>query len=96
MALTETYYTVVKNVSNIFNALLNARAPDKFTQKFLYDLGFTSVNDRPFITVLKGLGFIDEGGVPTQRYFDYLDEENSAKILAQGVREAYGDLFAVN
>ena len=96
MALTEVYYAQVKNVSDIFSALLNAQAPDKFSQKFLCDLGFTSVNDRPFISVLKSLSFIDEGGVPTQRYFDYLDEENSSKILAQGVREAYGDLFAVN
>lgn len=96
LALTETYYAQVKNVSEIFTALLNAQAPDTFTQKFLYDLGFSSVNDRPFIPVLKGLGFLDEAGVPTQRYFDYLDEENSNKILARGVREAYGDLFAVN
>ena len=96
MALTEAYYAQVKNVSEIFSALHNAQAPDKFTQKFLYDLGFTSVNDRPFVSVLKGLGFIDESGGPTQRYYDYLDEENAKKILAQGIREAYGDLFAVN
>lgn len=96
MSITESYYAQVKNVPDIFSALLNAQAPDKFTQKFLYDLGFTSVNDRPFVSVLKSLGFIDEGGGPTQRYYDYLDEENSKKILAQGIREAYADLFAVN
>ena len=96
MALTETYFAQVKNVSAIFAALHNAQAPDKFSQKFLYDLGFTGVNDRPFVSVLKSLGFIDESGGPTQRYYDYLDEENSKKILAQGIREAYGDLFAVN
>ena len=96
MAITEAYYAQVKNVSDIFSTLLNAQAPDKFTQRFLYDLGFTGVNDRPFVSVLKNLGFIDESGGPTQRYYDYLDEENSKKILAQGIREAYGDLFAVN
>ena len=96
MALTEAYFAQAKNVKDIFSALLNAQAPDNFTQKFLYDLGFTSVNDRPFIAVLKGLRFIDESGVPTQRYYDYLDEENSKRILAQGIREAYEDLFSVN
>lgn len=96
MALTESYFAQVKNVSDIFDAILNAQAPDKFTQKFLYDLGFTGVNDRPFVSVLKALGFIDESGVPTQRYYDYLDEENSKSVLAMGIREAYGDLFAVN
>ena len=96
MAITEAYYVQVKNVGDIFTAILNAQAPDKFTQKFLYDLGFTGVNDRSFVSVLKSLGFIDESGGPTQRYYDYLDEENSKKILAQGIREAHGDLFAVN
>jgi hypothetical protein len=96
MALTEVYYVQVKNVADIFNALLNAQAPDTFSQKFLYDLGYTSINDRPFITVLKALKFLDDAGVPTQRYYDYLDEENSKKILAQGIRDAYADLFSVN
>lgn len=96
MPITEAYYAQVKNVGDIFSAILNAQAPEKFTQKFLYDLGFASVNDRPFVSVLKSLGFIDESGGPTQRYYDYLDHESSKKILAQGVREAYSDLFAVN
>ena len=96
MPITENYYVQVKNVADIFEGLLNAQAPEKFTQKFLYDLGFTNVNDRRFVSILKSLGFIDEGGVPTQRYYDYLDEENSKSVIAIGIREAYGDLFAVN
>lgn len=96
MAITEAYFTSSKNVKEIFAAIRNAQAPEKFTQKFLYDLGFTAVSDRPFIQVLKALGFLDESGVPKQRYYDYLDEENSQTVLAQGIREAYGDLFTVN
>lgn len=96
MALTEAYLSSVKNTKEILEAIVNAQAPEKFTQKFLYDLGFTTTNDRPFIQMLKALGFLDESGVPKQRYYDYLDEENSKTVLAQGVKEAYGDLFAVN
>lgn len=96
MAITEAYFTSSKNVKDIFTAITNAQAPEKFTQKFLYDLGFTAVSDRPFIQVLKALGFLDESGAPKQRYYDYLDEENSKTVLAQGIREAYGDLFTVN
>ena len=96
MALTEAYFSTAKNVKDIFEAIINAQAPDKFTQKFLYDLGFTNVKDRPFIGVIKALGFLDESGVPKQRYYDYLDEDNSKTILAQAIREAYGDLFSVN
>ena len=46
--------------------------------------------------MLKGLGFLDESGVPTPRYFQFLDQGQSAAILAEAIREAYEDLFAVN
>lgn len=77
------------------SAIRNAQAPERFTQKFLEELGFTSTNDRLFIPVLKALGFLDNTGVPQQRYFDYLDETESKVVLAQGIREAYEDLFRV-
>lgn len=96
MSLTEEYYGQVKNVEDIFSAIKNAQAPEKFTTKFLYDLGYTSINDRPFVKMLKALGFLDENSIPQQRYYDYLDDDRSRSILAQGVREAYGDLFSLN
>lgn len=96
MAITGAYFSTVKNVADIFDSIVNAQAPEKFTQKFLYDLGYTSPSDRPFIQVIKALDFLDESGIPKQRYYDYLDEENSKRILAQGIREAYSDLFSVN
>jgi hypothetical protein len=34
--------------------------------------------------------------VPKQRYFDFLDQSQSARVLAEGIREAYSDLFNVN
>lgn len=46
--------------------------------------------------MLKALGFIDDAGVPKQRYFDFLDQGQSARVLAEGIREAYSDLFNVN
>lgn len=48
------------------------------------------------IGVLKSLGFIDDSGKPKDRYFRYLDQTQSAKVLAEGIREAYQDLFKVN
>ena len=32
-------------------------------------------------------------GQPTQRYFDFLDQSQSKKIIAIGIQEAYEDLF---
>jgi hypothetical protein len=96
MALANAYLTVTGNLSSILNALRNAQAPEKFTNRFLENLGFRSTNDRLIIGVLKALGFVDESGVPQQRYFDYLDESQSKRVLAQGIQEAYSDLFRVN
>src|SRR6185369_9449723 len=55
-----------------------------------------STNDRLFIGILKDLGFLNRDGTPQQRYFDFLDRSRSKQILADGIREAYADLFAVN
>lgn len=96
MALPTAYLTSVKNLKGIFEAIKNAQAPKKFTVSFLQSLGFKNASDRLIIGVLKALGFLSSGGEPTQRYYEFLDDTQSAKMLAAGVREAYADLFQVN
>jgi hypothetical protein len=96
MALPDSYTLKPGAVPTYFEAMLNAEAPDRFTVRFLESLEFKSTNDRPFINVLKDLGFIDTDGVPRDRYYEFLDRSQSAKAVAEGVREAFSDLFAVN
>lgn len=96
MSLMTAYLVTSKNAQTFFNAIQTAKAPEKFTTKFLKDLDFTSSNDRLFIAVLKGLGFLDENGVPTDRYFAYLDHSRSGRVLAEAIQEAYDELFALN
>jgi hypothetical protein len=96
MALPTSYLTSTKNLEAIFNAIKSAQAPEKFTQAFLESLEFKSTADRLIIGVLKSIGFLDEGGKPTDRYFRFLDQTQSAKVLAEGVRDAYQDLFKIN
>lgn len=48
------------------------------------------------VNVLKALGFLNDSGVPTRRYHEYLDQTQSQVVLAQAIREAYSDLFKVN
>jgi hypothetical protein len=96
MALTSAYLVAAKNLPTFLQALRSARAPDRFTLKFIEDLGFKSTNDRLFIPVLKALGFLDENGTPKQRYFDFLDDSRWQYVLAEGIEEAYGDLFRLN
>lgn len=96
MALPTSYLTSSKNLDGILNAIVNAQAPEKFTQRFLESLGFTSSADRLIVGVLKSTGILGDDGRPTQRYYDYLDQSQSQRVLAEGIIEAYADLFQVN
>lgn len=96
MALMSSYLITTKNLVPFFNSLITAKAPDSFTQKFLESLEFKSTNDRLYIGLLKGLGFLDENAVPTERYYKFLDQSQSKQVLAEAIKESYDDLFAVN
>lgn len=96
MALTQSYLITTKNLPAFIAAIQSAKAPERFTTRFLNQLEFTSSNDRLYLGVLKGLGFIDESGVPTKRYYAFLDQSESGRVLADAIRDAYEDLFAVN
>jgi hypothetical protein len=96
MSLPTAYLVTRKNLDRFLNAIKTAKAPERVNNKFLQNLEFSSSNDRLFIGLLKSLGFTDDSGVPTKRYFDFLDQTQSARVLAEAVREAYSDLFAVN
>ena len=96
MALPKSYLTSVKNLGAILSAIQQAKAPERFTVRFLESLDFKGTADRLIISVLKSLGLLDDQGKPTQRYFAFLDQTQSAAVLADGIRDAYADLFAVN
>lgn len=96
MSLTNCYLVSTKNFEGIMNSILGARAPERFTNKFLEDLGYKSSNDRLVTGVLKSLGMLNDTGEPTQRYYDFLDQTQSKKIVAAGIQEAYEDLFNLN
>jgi hypothetical protein len=96
MALPNSYTVKPGSIPAYFEAMLEAEAPERFSTRFLERLDFKSTNDRLFIGVLKELGFIDADGVPTERYYEFLDRSQSEKIVAEGIKEAYSDLFAIN
>lgn len=46
--------------------------------------------------MLKALGFLNADGAPTERYYRYLDQTEAGKVLAEGLRDAYADLYQLN
>ena len=96
MSITSAYLITTKNIQGVFDALLQAQAPKKVTVKFLENIGFNSSNDRKYIPLFKSLGLINENGEPTARYHSFLDKSISKNIIADGIREAYDELFQIN
>lgn len=95
MALTNAYVLPTNRIADIFGKIRDGQAPERFTQQLLKDWGFGSTNDRAFIALLKALGFLTADGKPTQRYADYRDHSRSKQVMAQALREAYGDIFLI-
>ena len=63
LALPTAYLTTSKNLEAIFNSIQSAKAPSKFTQRFLEDLGFKSTTDRLYINLFESaLGFLSPRG----------------------------------
>lgn len=96
MALQPVYLISAKNLTKFLETLRHAQAPEKFGLRFLEELGFKSTNDRLFIPMLKAMRFVDDAGKPTSRYHAFLDDTQWNRVLAEGVRDAYPDLFRVN
>ena len=96
MSLPKSYLTSIKRLPEILEAIQSAQAPDTFSVRFLEQLGFKSKGDRLIIGVLKDLGFLEEGGTPKQRYYEFLDQSHSGIVLAEAIRDAWSDLFSIN
>lgn len=95
MAITNSYVQVYGQLPQLFKRISDGQAPEKFTRQHLKDLGFASSNFHAVIPLLKALGFLSSEGAPTQRYHDYRDASQSRKIMADAIRDAYGDLFTI-
>src|SRR5262249_39067488 len=95
MALSNNYVQVYGQLNDFFRRIAEGQAPEKFTRQYLKDLGFGSSNFRAVIPLLKSLSFLTADGTPTNRYLEYRNTARSRHIMADAIREAYGDLFTI-
>jgi hypothetical protein len=97
MAKYPPYVNSYGQLSKLFAELKKASVPPKFTHDFMASmLGLKSSSYRAMIPLLKNLGFLDQGNVPTQDYKDFRDESKSGLVLAKRLKETYSDLFTSN
>ncbi len=83
-----------KNLEKFFTHIQQAGIPSNVTRDYLGKSGFRSSNDRNVVPILKFIKFLDSSGVPTKQWRDYRNKSRAKGILANAVREAYGDLFS--
>lgn len=83
-------------MTRFLEAIRTADVPERVTFEFIKTLGFKSSNDRPIISVLKGIGFLDDNGSPTATYRAYRDHTRGPKVLGKALKVAYADLFLAN
>jgi Family of unknown function (DUF5343) len=93
------YVNAYGAIPKLLTGIKAAAVPPKVSQNFLESvLDLTSSSHRALIPLLKKLGFIDSGNVPTQAYKDFREDDKSVSggVMADRLREAYRPLFAAN
>lgn len=97
MAKYPPYVNSYGQLSKLFTEIKKASVPPKFAQDFMSSmLGLKSSSYRAMIPLLKNLGFLDQGNVPTQDYKDFRDDTKSGLVLAKRIKETYSDLFTAH
>lgn len=90
MAKYPPYVNGYGQLSKLFSEIKKASVPPKFTQDFMSTmLGLKSTSYRAMIPLLKNLGFLDQGNVPTQDYKDFRDDAKSGLVMAKRIKETY-------
>ncbi len=85
------------SLTKLLEKIKTASVPTKVTRDYLsMVLGLKSSSYHPMIPFLKRLGFLDQSGVPTQRYKDFRSDSKSGFIMAKAMKEAYSDLYDGN
>ena len=95
MGLSSAYSVAAKRIPDWFSKIRDGQAPAQLTHQLLKDWGFRSSNDRAAIPILKALGFLSPDGKPTPAYHDYRNHSRSKGVMAQAVRNSYGDIFLI-
>lgn len=88
------YVMANKRIPDLIDKVKSASVPDKFSHEFLKQLGFTSSNDRGFISLFRSLGLTDSTGAPTDRYREL--RQQPKKALAKAILEMYSEALALD
>ncbi len=88
------YVYAQSQIGNILHKIASTRRPDKLTFPYLRDTWLLRNKQYlELIPLLRDMGFLDSSNVPTELYARYQNHTRAKKVLAEGVRNAYPELF---
>ena len=91
------YLQAYGNLKKALDKITQAAVPPRFTQDFLATtLDLPGGGARPVIPYLKRAGFLTSDGTPTDLYKRFRNSSLRASAAAQGLRNAYVDLYVAN
>ena len=93
--MTYPYISKPTSLKDFLEKISRLAVPDKITQQTLASLGYKSKNDRPIISILKFIGFLNSDGAPNDNYVNFRAKEQSKTIMAKCLKSAYSELFAL-
>lgn len=84
-------------VSKILDKIIEAQTPPKYTQDFQSTvIGYGSGSARPFIPLLKKIGFLQSDGTPTELYRRFRNDAFRGQAMAEAIKTGYVPLYTVN
>jgi len=86
---------VTGRIEPLIAHIRKVNVPPKVTTQWLEAAGFKSKNDRALLGLLKGLGYIDSNGVPTDKWAELRGSDDARKAsIGRQMRVAYPQVFA--
>ena len=82
------------SIGRFLKHVRDSGVPSKVTVQYLESVGFKSKNDRQLIPIMKGIGFLDSSGSPSDPWKAYRGS-GGARALADAIRSGYAELFDV-
>lgn len=93
--MTEYAYTKVSGkLKDFLGKVRSLGVPTNVSIKWLESIGYTSSNDRSILSVIRQIYFLDDANRPTEKWSRYRGGDYK-KVLAEGIREGYLELFAI-
>lgn len=85
------YVPATEKIAQFFKKIGDIGVPEKFSNKTLKSLGFTSSNDARLVNLVKFLGLVEQNGTPTGLWKEHRTKPRVA--MAKAIHAAYSDLF---